>query len=252
MYSCVLTSSSPAGLLVSLPISWIRAFMLNSARSRCNDGNTKGGTKAPIEESAVIGAATNICKRLPLENVACMQSGLRIQGLAKLGVLASSWTRNPGIALYMYTYIYIYIYRPAPLARCTRQTELPSRRSPSTRCMEMPPPNQPTGLSKCVREVCRESPGPTGIYIYMMYMLHPFQFPRTASQVIETVWKASQQSDIVSVAFLRYSRFSKPRSSTLLNVKSFDPAAMTCGVDYTYCRVLLRVAETLGGFDNCV
>ena len=90
------------------------------------------------------------------------------------------------------------------------------------------------------------------IYIYMMYMLHPFQFPRTASQVIETVWKASQQSDIVSVAFLRYSRFSKPRSSTLLNVKSFDPAAMTCGVDYTYCRVLLRVAETLGGFDNCV
>ena len=93
---------------------------------------------------------------------------------------------------------------------------------------------------------------PEYIYIYMMYMLHPFQFPRTASQVIETVWKASQQSDIVSVAFLRYSRFSKPRSSTLLNVKSFDPAAMTCGVDYTYCRVLLRVAETLGGFDNCV
>ena len=165
MYSCVLTSSSPAGLLVSLPISWIRAFMLNSARSRCNDGNTKGGTKAPIEESADIGAATNICKRLPLENVACVQSGFRIQGLAKLGVLASSWTRNPEIALYMYTYIYI--YRPAPLARCTRQTELPSRRSPSTRCMEMPPPNQPTGLSKCVREVCRESPGPTGIYIYI-------------------------------------------------------------------------------------
>ena len=81
--------------------------MLNSARSRCNDGNTKGGTKAPIEESADIGAATNICKRLPLENVACVQSGFRIQGLAKLGVLASSWTRNPEIALYMYTYIYI-------------------------------------------------------------------------------------------------------------------------------------------------
>ena len=83
--------------------------MLNSERSRCNEGNTKGGTKAPIEESADIGAATKICKRLPLENVACVQSGLRIQGLAKLGVLASSWTRNPGIALYMYTYIYIYI-----------------------------------------------------------------------------------------------------------------------------------------------
>ena len=164
---------------------------------------------------------------------------------------------GPEILRLLYICIHIYIYISAGTTRAMHEADGTPFEEIPIYSMHGDATPQSTNRAEqmCPGSLSRVPGANRNIYIYIciyMCMLHPSQFPRTASQVIETVWKASQQSDIVSVAFLRYSRFSKPRSSTLLNVKSFDPAAMTCGVDYTYCRVLLRVAKTLRGFDNCV